>query len=77
MKTSLKISNSLSTNSTKTFFSGTGKVEVCRITIPGEVVSVHDINYPHTMWRLGRVNKLIVCNDGQTRGAALEVNTNG
>ena len=29
------------------------------------------------MWRLGRVNKLIICNDGQIRGAALEVNTNG
>ena len=29
------------------------------------------------MWRLGRVKELIVGSDGQTRGATLDVSTNG
>ena len=39
---------------------------------------MHDENHPRTMWRLGKVNELIVGIDGQTtRGATLEVSTNG
>ena len=55
----------------------TDNVGVARVPIPGEVVLVHDENHPRTMWRLGRVSELIVGTDGQTRGATLEVSTNG
>ena len=52
-------------------------VGVARVPIPGEIVLVHDENHPRTMWKLGRVSELIVGTDGQTRGATLEVSTNG
>ena len=35
------------------------------------------MNHPCTKWRLGRISELIVGTDGQTRGATLEVSTNG
>ena len=58
-------------------YHATDNTGVARVPIPGELVLVHDENHPRTMWRLGRVCELIVGSDGQTRGATLEVSTNG
>ena len=58
-------------------YHATDNTRVARVPIPGELVLVHDENQPCTMWRLGRVSELIVSSDGQTRGATLEVSTNG
>ena len=58
-------------------YHATDNTGVARVPIPGELVLVHDENHPRTMWRLGRVSELIVGSDGQTRGATLEVSTNG
>ena len=55
-------------------YHATDNTGVDRVPIP---VLVHDENQPRTMWRLGRVSELIVGSDGQTRGATLEVSTNG
>ena len=48
-----------------------------RAPILGEVVLVHDENHPRTLWKLGRVTSVITGDDGQIRGAVLEVTTNG
>ena len=55
----------------------TDNVGVPRAPIPGEVVVIHDNNHPRTLWKLGRVTKVITGDDGQIRGAVLKVTTNG
>ena len=50
---------------------------VPRAPIPGEVVLIQDENQPRTLWKLGRVNDVIVGSDGHTRGATLTTVVNG
>jgi len=58
-------------------YTHTDTVGVPRPPIPGEVVLIHEDNQPRTLWRLGRVKDVIEGSDGQIRGAALTVVTNG
>ena len=39
----------------------------------GDIVIIHDEGLPRGFWKLGRVQRLIVGNDGQTRGATVSV----
>ena len=39
----------------------------------GDVVIIHDDNQPRGMWNLGRVEELLVGNDGEVRGAVLRM----
>lgn len=43
----------------------------------GDVVLVHDENLPRGLWRLGRVEQLMVGTDGNVRGAAVRVVSKG
>jgi len=55
----------------------TDKVGVSLALTPGEVVLIHDEDYPRTQWRLGRVVEVLESSDGQIRGAVLKFSTNG
>ena len=52
-------------------------VGVHRSPVPGEVVIIHDENHPRSFWKLGRVTDMIKGDDGQIRGAVIDVVTNG
>ena len=39
----------------------------------GDVVIIHSDDQPRGMWSLGRVEELLVGNDGEARGAVLRV----
>ena len=54
-------------------YSYVGSVGVNRSPVPGEV---HDENHPRSFWKLGRVTDVIKGDDGQIRGAVIDV-TNG
>ena len=41
------------------------------------MVIIHDENHPRSFWKLGRVTDLIKGDDGQIRGAVIDVVTNG
>ena len=43
----------------------------------GDLLLVHDANHPRAVWQLGKVEQLIVSEDGQTRGARVKVVTKG
>ena len=43
----------------------------------GDVVLVKEDNVKRNCWKLGKVEKLVVCMDGVVRGAKLRVLTNG
>jgi len=58
-------------------YSAVDNVGVPRSPVPGEVVIVHDETHPRNFWKLGKVIDVIKGSDGQTRGAVLDVITNG
>ena len=41
------------------------------------MVIIYDVNHPRNLWKLGKVTDLIKGDDGQIRGAVLNVFTNG
>ena len=43
----------------------------------GDVVIVHDDGLPCSLWKLGKIKKLIVGRDGQTRGVTVSVASKG
>ena len=43
----------------------------------GEVVMVHDEHLPHGLWKLGRIQEVMKCYDGQVRGATVKVVNRG
>ncbi|XP_028397211.1 uncharacterized protein LOC114521021 [Dendronephthya gigantea] len=43
----------------------------------GDVVVVHDESQPRGLWRLAKVDKLIIGNDGNARGAVVKVSSKG
>lgn len=53
-----------------------GKASVVSVEV-GDVVLIHDSDQPRSFWRMGRVERLIVGQDGKVRGAALRVANNG
>jgi len=58
-------------------YSTVDSVGVTRSPVLGEVIIVHDENHPRNFWKLGRVTDIIQGNDGQVRGAVIDVVTNG
>ena len=58
-------------------YSTVDSVGVARSPVPGEVIIVHDENHPRSFWKLGRVTDIIKRDDGQVRGAVIDVVTNG
>ena len=58
-------------------YSNVDSVGVNRSPISGEIVIIHDENHPRSFWKLGRVTDLIKGDDGQIRGAVIDVVTNG
>ena len=45
------------------------------ITI-GDIVLEHDEKHPRAFWRIGRVEKLIKEQDGNVKGAGIQVHSN-
>jgi len=41
------------------------------------VIIVHNENHPWSIWKLGRVTDIIKGDDGQVRGAVIDIVTNG
>ena len=58
-------------------YSSVDSVGVNRSPVPGEMVIIHDENRPRSFWKLGRVTDVIKGDDGQIRGAIIDVVTNG
>ena len=58
-------------------YSTVDSVGVARSPVPGEVIIVHDENHPTSFRKLGRVTDIIKRDDGQVRGAVIDVVTNG
>ena len=58
-------------------YSTVDSVGVHRSPVPGEMVIIHDENHPRSFWKLGRVTDMIKGDDGQIRGAVIDVVTNG
>lgn len=49
------------------------KASKCSRVSVGDVVIVHDVSMPRGLWKLGRVQQLIVGQDGHVRGATVRV----
>ena len=43
----------------------------------GDLVLVHDETYPESYWKMGKVERLLMSKDGQSRGAEVRVQGRG